>query len=45
MDFEELIMKLEEALEIEEWEIVQEAIDMLRIEAEKSFDTYDEEDW
>ena len=45
MDFEELIMKLEEAVEIEDWEIVKEAIDTLRVEAEKSFDSYDEEDW
>ena len=45
MDFEETILKLEEALETEEWEIVQEVIDMLRVEAEKSFDTYEEEDW
>ena len=45
MDYEELILKLEEALEIEEWELVQEAIDTLRVEAEKSFDSFDEEDW
>jgi hypothetical protein len=45
LDYEELILKLEEALEIEEWELVQEAIDTLRVEAEKSFDSFDEEDW
>ena len=45
MDYEELILKLEEALEIEEWELVQEAIDTLRVEVEKSFDSFDEEDW
>jgi len=45
LDFEELIMKLEEAIEIEEWELVQEVIDILRVEIEKSFKTYEEEDW
>jgi hypothetical protein len=45
MDLEEVLHKLEEAIDEEDWEIVQEVIDSIREHIDNPFDEYDEEDW
>ena len=45
MDLEEIIHKLEEAKELQDWESVQECIDSLRELTDNPFDEYKDEDW
>jgi len=43
---EEILHKLEEAIEIEDWDVVQESIDMLReLIIDNPFDDYDINEW
>ena len=46
MSLEEVLHKLEEAIESEEWELVQEVVDEIREHLDNPFDEYQEElDW
>ena len=46
MSLEEVLHKLEEAIESEEWELVQEIVDEIREHLDNPFDEYKEElDW
>tara|TARA_B100000029_G_scaffold470214_1_gene508887 strand:+ start:858 stop:995 length:138 start_codon:yes stop_codon:yes gene_type:complete len=45
MDLETVLHKLEEALESQDWELVQELTDEIREKIDNPFDQYDEEDW
>ena len=45
MDLEEILHQLEEAVEIQDWELVQESIDSIREQVEKHFGEYSDEDW
>jgi hypothetical protein len=45
MDLETVLHKLEEALESQDWELVQELTDEIREKIDNPFDEYDEEDW
>ncbi len=45
MDLEEVLHKLEEAIDASDWEIVQEAIDSIREHIDNPFNEYDEEEW
>ena len=42
---EEVLHKLEEAIESEDWELVQEVIDEIREHLDNPFDEYSEEEW
>jgi hypothetical protein len=45
MDLEEILHKLDEAKELEDWEMVDECIDALREITDNPFDEYKDEDW
>lgn len=46
MDLEEILHKLEEAVELKDWDLVQESIDTIREEVHNPFDDYNnEEEW
>jgi|TARA_R110002020_G_scaffold9305_2_gene36761 hypothetical protein len=45
MDLETLLHKLEEAIELEDWNSVQEVADSIREKIDNPFNEYDEEDW
>tara|TARA_R100000458_G_C8017748_1_gene78885 strand:+ start:231 stop:368 length:138 start_codon:yes stop_codon:yes gene_type:complete len=45
MDLETVLHKLEEALESQDWELVQELTDEISEKIDNPFDEYDEEDW
>jgi len=45
MDLEEVLHKLEEAIDAEDWEIVQDAIDSIREHIDNPFNEYDQEEW
>ena len=45
MDLEQLLHKLEEAIDDTDWELVQEAVDEIREEIENPFDEYNTEEW
>ena len=45
MDLEEILHKLEEAQDAEDWEAVQECIDAIREHLDNPFDEYKDEDW
>jgi len=45
MDLEEILHQLEDAVENQDWELVQESIDSIREQVEKQFDEYSDEDW
>ena len=46
MDLEQIVHKLEEALELEDWKLVEESIDSIREHIDNPFDEYQEElDW
>ena len=45
MDLEQLLHKLEEAIDDTDWELVQEVVDEIREEIENPFDEYNTEDW
>ncbi len=45
MDLETVLHKLEEALESQDWELVQLSIDSLREITDNPLSDYDEEDW
>tara|TARA_R100001377_G_scaffold85028_1_gene70024 strand:- start:40 stop:183 length:144 start_codon:yes stop_codon:yes gene_type:complete len=45
MDLEQLLHKLEEAIDDTDWELVQEVIDEIREDIENPFDEYDLEKW
>lgn len=45
MDLEEVLHKLEEAIDVEDWEIVQDAIDSIREHIDNPFNEYDQEEW
>ena len=45
MDLEQLIHKLEEAIDDTDWELVQEVVDEIREEIENPFDEYNTEEW
>ena len=45
MDLEEVLHKLQEAIDEEDWEIVQEAIDNIREHIDNPFNEYDEDEW
>ena len=42
---EEILNKLEEAIDDSDWELVQEAVDELREHLDNPFDEYNTEDW
>ena len=45
MDLEQIVHKLEEALESEDWKLVEESIDNIREHIDNPFNQYDEEEW
>ena len=46
MDIQEILEKLEEAKEEENWDLVQEAIEiMIEMNIDNPFDEYQDEDW
>ena len=45
MDLEALLHKLEEAIESEDWDLVQEVTDEIREHLDNPFDEYKYEDW
>tara|TARA_R100001224_G_C3890737_1_gene104869 strand:- start:273 stop:413 length:141 start_codon:yes stop_codon:yes gene_type:complete len=45
MGLEEIINRLDEARELEDWEIVEECIENLREIDDNPFDEYKDEDW
>jgi|TARA_Y100000816_G_scaffold25802_1_gene16581 hypothetical protein len=45
MDLEQLLHKLEEAIDDTDWELVQEVVDEIREEIENPFDEYNTEEW
>ena len=45
MDLEQLLHKLEEAIDDTDWELVQEVVDEIREEIENQFDEYNTEEW
>jgi len=45
MSLEEVLHKLEEAIDVEDWEIVQDAIDSIREHIDNPFNEYDQEEW
>jgi hypothetical protein len=45
MDLEEILHKLEEAVELEDWDMVIESIDHIRVISEESFGNLDVEEW
>ena len=45
MGLEEIIHKLEEAKELQDWDSVQECVDLLREMTDNPFDEYKDEDW
>jgi hypothetical protein len=45
MDLEQLLHKLEEAIDDVDWELVQEVVDEIREEIENPFENYDLDKW
>ena len=45
MHLEEILHQLEEAVESEDWELVQKSIDSIREQLDNPFDDYKDEDW
>ena len=45
MDLEQIVHKLEEALELEDWKLVEESIDNIRDHIYNPLNGYDEEEW
>lgn len=45
MDLEEILHQLDEAIESNDWELVQEVIDSIREHLDNPFDEYNTEDW
>ncbi len=45
IDLDNIISLLRDAIEEEDWKIVEEALEMLRAELDNPFNEYDEEEW
>ena len=45
MDLEEILHQLEEAIESQDWELVQKSVDSIREQLNNPFDEYNDEDW
>ena len=45
MDLEVIIQKLEEAVDLEDWDLVKESIDEIREITDNPFDEYKDEEW
>ena len=45
MDLEEILHKLEESKELEDWDMIDECIESIRVLIDDTFDEYKDEDW
>ena len=45
MDLEEILHQLDEAIDSNDWELVQEVVDSIREQLDNPFDEYNTEDW